>query len=59
MAVRQLRSQLKLTQQELAKKLNKKREFISRVESGKQNITLDTLYHIAEVTNKEIFFQFK
>ena len=58
-SVRQLRKQLKLTQQELAKKLHKKREFISKVESGKQNITLKTLYQIAEATNKEIVFQFK
>lgn len=58
MAVRKLRKQLKLTQKDLANKLNSKREYISRVESGKQNITLETLYQIAEVTNKKLDFKF-
>lgn len=36
MIVRKLRKQLNLTQAELAKIINKKREFLSRIESGRQ-----------------------
>ncbi|MFC1790776.1 helix-turn-helix domain-containing protein [Patescibacteria group bacterium] len=59
MAVRSLRKRLNLSQAELAKKLNSKREYISRVESGSQNVTLETLYQIAEATNKKFSFEFK
>lgn len=59
MAVRELRKKLRLTQQELADKMNIKRELISRVESGRQNITLETLQQIAEATDKNLVFQFK
>lgn len=57
--LRQLRRRLKLSQEELARKMNVKREFISRIESGKQNITLETLYRIAEATGKKFEFSFK
>lgn len=57
--LRKLRKKLKLSQSRLAQKMNVKREFISRIESGKQNITLETLYRIAEATGKEFKFSFK
>jgi len=57
--LRSLRNELKLSQQALAKKMKVEREFISRIESGKQNITLETLYRIAEATNKKFDFHFK
>lgn len=59
MAVRNLRKNLSLAQNDLAKQLGKKREFVSRIESGRQNVTLDTLYHIAEATNKKFYFEFR
>jgi len=59
MTIRKLRKQLKLTQVELANILNKKREFISRIESGRQNITLETLYQIAEKSGKQVVVEFK
>lgn len=59
MALRQLRKQLKLTQEKLARKMKVKREFISRAESGQQNLTLETFYQIAEATGKSFRFQFK
>ncbi|MCX6816873.1 MAG: helix-turn-helix transcriptional regulator [Candidatus Beckwithbacteria bacterium] len=59
MALRKLRKQLKLTQEKLASKMKVKREFISRAESGEQNLTLETLYQIAEATGKSFRFQFK
>ena len=59
MEIRKLRKRLKLTQNDLAKKMKVKRELVSRVESGRQNVTLETLYKIAEATGKNFTFQFK
>ena len=59
MALRKLRRQLKISQAKLAKKMRVKREYIVRAESGQQNITLETLYRIAEATGKDFHFQFK
>lgn len=58
MELKKLRKNLKITQQELAKKMNVQREFITRIESGTQNITLETLNRIAEATGKEFKFNF-
>lgn len=58
-ALRKLRKKLKFSQQELAKKMRVEREFISRIENGRQNITLETFYRIAEATNKKFIFQFR
>lgn len=57
--VRKLRKTVNLTQTELARKMNVKREFISRIESGNQNITLETLIRIASAVGKEFKFSFK
>ena len=59
MELRKVRKQLHLSQEELAKKMSVKREFISRIESGRQNVTLDTLYRIAEVTGKQFHLSFR
>ena len=40
---------IKLTQNELAQRINKKRTFISKVENDGENITLKTLYEIVEL----------
>jgi len=56
--IRKLRKQFNLTQTDLAKIINKKREFISRIESGRQNITLETLYQIGEKLGKEVEVKF-
>lgn len=58
-ALRQLREKFNFSQQKLAEKMNVEREFISRIESGRQNITLETFYRIAEAVNKDFVFQFK
>lgn len=58
MELRKLRKQLHLSQESLAKKMSVKREFVSRIESGKQNVTLETLYRIADVTGKEFRLSF-
>lgn len=59
MELRKLRKRLKFSQAKLAKKMQVKREYIVRAESGQQNVTLETLYRIAEATGKEFNFQFK
>jgi DNA-binding XRE family transcriptional regulator len=59
MELRRLRKENKLSQAGLAKKMNVKREFISRIESGTQNITLNTLYRIGDVMGKEVEVTFK
>ncbi|MBI2327329.1 helix-turn-helix transcriptional regulator [Candidatus Curtissbacteria bacterium] len=59
MEFKKLRKQLKISQQELARKMRVKREFITRIESGEQNITFKTLNRIAEATGKEFEFHFK
>lgn len=57
-ALKKLRSEQKLSQQKLAAKMKVKKEYISRIESGRQNITLETFFKIAEATNTEFKFDF-
>lgn len=59
MELRRLRRQLHLSQDQLAKKISVKREFISRIESGRQNVTLETLYRIADAAGKELHLTFR
>ena len=59
MELRRLRRKSKLSQAQLARKMHVKREFLSRIESGRQNITLETLYRIAGAVGKEFKFSFK
>lgn len=46
--IRTAREQQSMTQEELARKINKKRTFISKVENDGENITLKTLFEIVE-----------
>jgi len=59
MALRKIRQRLKLSQQKLAQKMNVKREFIARIESGRQNVTLETLYKIGEAIGKKPLVVFR
>ena len=59
MELKKLRKDLKISQNELARKMNVKREFITRIESGEQNITIETLNRVAEATGKEFELHFK
>ena len=59
MQMRKLRKEKKMTQEKLAKKMRVKREFISRIESGNQNITLETLFKVAQATGKKFKFSFE
>ena len=47
--IRQGRLKLDLTQQDLAQRIGKKREFISRIENDGSNLTVKTLRDIVEV----------
>ena len=57
--LKKLRKQLKISQQELARRMKVKREYITKIESGQQNITMETLNRIALATGKEVEFHFK
>lgn len=46
--IREAREKKKLTQKELAERIDKKRTFISKVENDGGNITLKTLFDIIE-----------
>ena len=46
--LRTAREQQSLTQEEVAKRINKKRTFISKVETDGENITLKTLFDVVE-----------
>ena len=46
--LRSAREQQSLTQEEVAKRINKKRTFISKVETDGENITLKTLFDVVE-----------
>lgn len=46
--LRNVREELHMTQAELAEKIDKKREYISRVENNGSNLTLKTLFEIVE-----------
>ena len=49
MLIKESRLKLEMTQEQLARKVNKKREYISRVENNCGNITLKSLRDIVEV----------
>ena len=46
--IRTAREQQSLTQEEVARRINKKRTFISKVENDGETITLKTLFEIVE-----------
>lgn len=46
--IRAAREAQDMTQEELAKKIDKNRSFISRIENNGENITLKTLYEVVE-----------
>lgn len=46
--IREAREHLNMTQEQLANRINKKRSFISKVESNGENITLKTLFDVVE-----------
>lgn len=56
--VRELRTQIKLSQEKFALKINMDRTYLAGVESGKRNISLENIKKIAdgfEITLEELF----
>ena len=53
-----LRNKAKLTQKELAKKLKVSQAAVARIESGSQNLTLDTLRKIGDIFKKKLTVKF-
>ena len=54
----QLRKKQKLSQKELARKLDTTQSVVARMESGQQNFTTDTLQKIASVFRRELKIEF-
>lgn len=56
--VMRLRKAVKLTQAQLAKKLKTNQSAIARIESGQENITIETLSKIAAAFKKRLVVRF-
>lgn len=54
----QMRKQRKLSQEELARKLETSQSVIARMEAGQQNFTTDTLQRVAEAFNRCLKIEF-
>jgi DNA-binding XRE family transcriptional regulator len=57
--VRAARLKMRLTQDELAKRLHTSKSFISEIENGKQNLSIAYASKIARALDKEFVWQFK
>jgi len=52
--IRQHRIKMQLTQEEFGKLIDVDRQYISKIENGKINLTLDYLHRIIELLNIDI-----
>lgn len=52
--IKELRAKFNLTQEQLAQKVNVRRETILFIESGKYNPSLKLAYHIAKILDSKI-----
>ncbi len=55
--IKNIRIKLGYTQIEMAKKLGVIQQFVSKLEAGRENVTVDTLKHIANVFDKKLTIQ--
>ena len=55
--IKSIRVQMGYTQTEMAKKLGVIQQYISKLEAGRENLTVDTLKHIADVFEKKLIVQ--
>ncbi len=51
------RVQMGYTQKEMAKKLGVIQQYISKLEAGRENLTIDTLKHVANILEKKLVIQ--
>ncbi len=56
--IAETRDEHNLTQSELAEKMNVSQQFISQIESGESNLTLETLLKLAQSLNTGIMISF-
>lgn len=56
--IKRLRKEAKLSQEELAERLNCSREFVSRVENNRERVSLKMIFILSEVFNvsPKVFF---
>jgi len=54
----QLRKKHRLSQRELARKLDTTQSVVARIETGQQNLTTDTLQKIASVFDRDLRIEF-
>ena len=57
--IRDIRMKLGYTQKDVAKKLGVIQQYISRIESGRENVSVDTLKRIANAFNKRLIVELK
>lgn len=57
--IRDIRLKSRYSQKDIAKKLGVIQQYISKVESGQENVTIDTLKRIAEVLDKRLIIKLK
>ncbi len=57
--IRNIRMKLGYTQEDIAKKLGTGQQYISKIENGHENFSIDTLARIADVFDKRLFIKLK
>ena len=57
--IKKIRTSLGYTQQDIAKQLGVVQQYISKIESGKENISIDTLVRLSSIYNKKINIKLK
>jgi len=57
--IKDIRIKLGYTQRDIAKKLGVIQQYISKIETGRENISLDTLKRIADVYDKKVIIELK
>jgi DNA-binding transcriptional regulator YiaG len=57
-AILQLRKKLKLSQKELARKIGTSQSNVARIESGSENLTVQTLQRIAQAYKRNLKIKF-
>lgn len=57
--IRNIRIESEYTQKEIAEKLGVIQQYISRIENGHENVSVDTLKRIADVFNKRLIIELR
>ena len=57
--IKNIRIQLGYTQKDMAEKLGVIQQYISKLETGRENLTIDTLKRIAGILQKKLIIQFR